>query len=198
MYLFYGIDNYLVNKAVAAFINKKKQNNYDYQIINFYLDSETAIKTFIDIWQLLQKSDIFDSEKIIIINDYFDFLYYHGADCVEFIQLLQTKIKNSTIIIKIFNNKITTLTAFFKTKKMIIFPVVSYTEEDLKTWFDQQIKKYQIKLKTQALMINKLPLQLTIIKNELKKWQFFQDEIFYSTILKSFEKYYDVAVSELF
>lgn len=175
MFVFYGLDNFLLNQTVDIYIKvnflnseliKDKKNKE--LIVTYYLEPEYFELTIEKILNEASNVDLFNSKKIIIINDYYLVLNNNFKILEQFINKLEKFANKNIIILKILTNKLPKkiMNSNFET----IF-IDSYNKEQLKSWIINKNNEYKIQFAPKALdvFVSAFPNSLSIIDNELKQ-----------------------------
>lgn len=177
MYVFYGLDNFLLNQAVNIYLkvnhltehaNQDVQEND--QVVTYYLEPEYFQVTIAKILNEVASLDLFNNKKIIIVNDYYLTLNNNPAVLSEFINKIKQFNNGNLVIIKMLTKKLKA--DFFNAKIESIF-VESYNKDQLKKWIINKNSEYKIKFGENALdaIVTMFPNSLSIIDNELKQLQ---------------------------
>ncbi|MBE4704369.1 DNA polymerase III subunit delta [Spiroplasma platyhelix] len=196
MFVFYGLDNFLLNQTVNIYLKMNHltdQPNQDVHendaVVSYYLEPEYFQLTMEKILNEVSSLDLFNNKKIIIINDYYLTLNSDLALVEKFITKLQQFKNDNLVIIKMLTKKLNP--QFFKAKIESIF-VESYNKEQLKKWIINKNLEYKIKFAENALdaVVTMFPNSLSIIDNELKQLQQLNQSIDVERIRKLSSKYF--------
>lgn len=189
MFVFYGLDNFLVNQAVDNYLKTHYLNqNFQESIITYYLEPETLELTIERILNEASSLDLFNNKKIIIINDYYLALSNNSKILISFISKLE-QFSNNIVILKVLTNK---LKPHFLNGKNETFFINSYSKEQLRKWIINWNVEHKINFEPKALeiFIAILPNALTIIDNELKMLKNLNQVITTAVINKLNGKYF--------
>lgn len=196
MYVFYGLDSFLLNQAVNIYLkmnylnDKLNQDVHDNEaVVTYYLEQEYFQVTMDKILNEIGSLDLFNKKKIIIINDYYLSLNNDLNLLAEFIAKVKQFQNGNIVIIKMLTKKLKP--QFFKAKVETIF-VESYNKEQLKKWILEKNCEYKIKFAENTLdaIVAMFPNSLSIIDNELKQMQFLQETIDVEKVKKLSSKYF--------
>lgn len=175
MFVFYGLDNFLLNQAVNIYLKVNHLNEEDNQdiqdnnaVVTYYLEPEYFQVTMEKILNEISTLDLFNNKKIIIINDYYLTLNDNSTVLAEFINKLQQFTSGNIVIIKMLAKK---LKPQFLSPKIETIFVESYNKEQLKKWILEKNLEYQIKFADAALdaIVTMFPNSVSIIDNELQQ-----------------------------
>lgn len=196
MFVFYGLDNFLLNQAVNIYLKINNFNDKPNQdlhendaVITYYLEPEYFQVTMAKILNEISSLNLFNQKKIIIINDYYLTLNTNAELVEEFLTKVRQFKNDNVVILKMLTKKIKR--QFFASEIETIF-VESYNKEQLKKWVLEKNQQYKISFAENALdaVVTMLPNSLNIIDNELQQLQELKQVVDVDRIRNLSSKYY--------
>lgn len=196
MFVFYGLDNFLLDQAVNIYLKVNHLNEEDNQdiqdndaVVTYYLEPEYFQVTMAKILNEVSTLDLFNSKKIIIINDYYLTLNDNPNVLAEFINKLQQFTNGNIVIIKMLAKK---LKPQFLNPKIETLFVESYNKDQLKKWILDKNLAYQIKFADNALdaVVTMFPNSVSIIDNELQQMRDLREVVTVAKVRQFSSKYF--------